>query len=114
MERPTQHSPVHPDRGQQRWNGASPLRERQRLGYTKGKPRRTDEALRSVMCASWARAVSVSCRHFENWHVKELLASKYDPQCRAKCERVRGMLKDRFALGSFAHLPDLRSRRLLR
>jgi hypothetical protein len=56
----------------------------------------------------------VSCRHFENWHVKDLLASKYDPQCRAKCERVRGMLEDRFALGSFAHLPDLRSRRLLR
>jgi hypothetical protein len=56
----------------------------------------------------------VSCRRFENWHVKDLLASKYDPQCRAKCERVRGMLEDRYALGSFANLPDLRSRRLLR
>jgi Zn-finger in ubiquitin-hydrolases and other protein len=35
----------------------------------------------------------VSCRHFENWHVKDLLASKYDPQCRAKCERCEECLK---------------------
>jgi hypothetical protein len=40
--------------------------------------------------------------------------AKRDPQCRAKRERVRGMLEDRFALGSFTNLPDLWSRRLLR
>jgi hypothetical protein len=61
-----------------------------------------------------ARVQASAITHVRRDNDKDLHASERNPRRYTERERVRRVFEDRLTLGSFAYLPDMRSRRLLR